>query len=229
MTDGSRWIRVPVAATGTTTARRAEQPAATAPASQGAVAPGDQLRLREVERGVFLLESAGEAVGKVRFGLKGILRLTVGGREFTIKPDGRGHGVMLVAADETVVARFVDRRFRGDQLLTGDRTLTFEGKDEHLADDGGARLASFTPRAGATRVVLVDVLAEEAIEVLAFAAVIVVLRRLPANPAKRFGLSGGRAPGRADLWIADAVSGGGGDGGGGAATEAAARDDGPGT
>lgn len=197
-----------------TTGLRAPSPA---PATAVAVQPGERLRLAEAaEPATFTLDHGKATVGRVRMWTDGEIRLSLGERELRMRPDGRGHGLTLsdAAKDAPTLARFEDRRLRGDLLHAGERTFSFTDDDEHLCDEQGARLATFTARAPAprNRVVLADLLAplglgEEEGAVLAFAAVIVLLRRLPATSPRRFGMDGGRAAPGQGVWIAGALGG----------------------
>ena len=143
----------------------------------------------------------------------GRLRLRVGKTEYALTSHGRGFGLVLTDGADAERARFVDHRLRGDQLLAQGRTFTFTDDDEHLTDEQGERPASFTPRKGAVRVVLVDVHAPLGLDadddtlITLFAAVIVLLRRLPARPPKRFGLDSGKAWESRDVWVAGALTG----------------------
>ena len=191
-----------------TTAQASAPAKARAAHAQTTIAPGDRLRLRETgERGVFSFERGDEQLGEVRQWLRGKLRLTLGPDTFDLEPNGRGFGLVLLTPDEHERARFVDRRLRGDHIVTGRRELAFTDDDEHLQDEAGTRLASFTPKRGSGRVVVVEVHDEDDAVLLAFAATIVLLRRLPARPSKRFGLDSGKAHEGRDLWVAGAITG----------------------
>jgi hypothetical protein len=191
----------------TTTQTSAPAKARSAPA-QATIASGERLRLRETgERGLFTFERGDERLGEVRQWRRGKLRLTLGSETFDLEPNGRGFGLLLLTEDEQERARFVDRRLRGDHILTGERELSFTDDDEHLEAADGTRLASFTPKRGSGRVVVIAVHDEDDPVVVAFAATIVLLRRLPARPPKRTGLDSAEAWENRGHWVAGAMTG----------------------
>jgi len=170
---------------------------ARSPAPTPQVRPQDGLVLAETgERGRFELRRGDEVLGRLRQS-KSSMTLTLGERTLTVRPE---HEDLLLFHERATIARFDDRRFRGDRiLLTDGPSFPFEGDDERLTAADGALVADFVAKNPETnnrivRIAVHDVPLDPqaATDLLAFAGAIVLWRRLPAAPGG-FGLSGGKA------------------------------------
>ena len=205
------------------TTRAAWAPAA-APARSAAptppIQPQDVLVLAETgERGRGEQRRGDEVLGRLRQG-KSSMTLSLGDRTLTVRPERED---LLLVEERETIARFDDRRFRGDRIiLTDGPTFPFEGDDERLTTADGAPVAELVAKNPGTgnrlvRVAVRDVPLEPqaATDLLAYAAAVVLSRRLPASPAGRFGMGGGNAGDSVGAKYGGFDSGGGSDGGGG--------------